>query len=432
MLSMLNNLTETTGLEVGPSPHGEPIPAPPINQHAPGLDASASAFRQVLANLTTAPDKTSETSAIEESLPADESRHPLPVTGTALPPSRFVQPEPPPVTGTPALKPHSTAVGLGISVPKPQTSASTGIKQGTSGESGIANHLLEPHHTKFSGENRADTFNGTATGVRGLHTSVLAAQPPSAADSAEHGSIVPADKQDPHGRTAPELQAQTLKPLAPTAMRQGVTLLAGPRHGLQPALRNASLDSAVSKESLDGAFLDAVTDTALERASDKADSVRERAGATAFRSALAAGTEPEPQLAEQVLAHVAKKASRKALGTAVELQLHPRELGTVQVRVEQMPEGQRIVLSGAEAQTRELLESQLPRLRNLMANAGLESVEVFIAHHDGDRREGSRHSTNTSQARLTESDEDSTADVAGDTTLTTPPRYHPGALSAYA
>ncbi|MGB0317292.1 MAG: flagellar hook-length control protein FliK [Pseudomonadales bacterium] len=70
----------------------------------------------------------------------------------------------------------------------------------------------------------------------------------------------------------------------------------------------------------------------------------------------------------------------------VELRLDPPELGKVTVRISVVGEEARVVFAAAQGGARELLESTLPRLREMFEEAGLTLGEAAV---DSGKRDGS-------------------------------------------
>jgi flagellar hook-length control protein FliK len=77
--------------------------------------------------------------------------------------------------------------------------------------------------------------------------------------------------------------------------------------------------------------------------------------------------------------------SRQGLQRA-ELQLHPAELGSVDVRITAENDQTSVVFTAANRSARELLEAEIPRLRELFAQAGVELGQVEVS----DRQPGER------------------------------------------
>ena len=117
---------------------------------------------------------------------------------------------------------------------------------------------------------------------------------------------------------------------------------------------------------------------------------------------LAAGTaKPAPGGVADQLGSAFAARFTSASGGTVDIQLTPRELGTVQIRVEQGDDGARVWLSASEPASRELIEAQLPRLRALMSDAGLTLADVQIAGRNPDS--GSRQTDRDETRQAAES-----------------------------
>ncbi|MGB5325669.1 MAG: flagellar hook-length control protein FliK, partial [Pseudomonadales bacterium] len=63
---------------------------------------------------------------------------------------------------------------------------------------------------------------------------------------------------------------------------------------------------------------------------------------------------------------------------SAEIQLNPPELGPMQVRIDTAEQSARVVISVHSTVAREALEAQLPRLRDLFANQGMDLVDVDV------------------------------------------------------
>lgn len=77
------------------------------------------------------------------------------------------------------------------------------------------------------------------------------------------------------------------------------------------------------------------------------------------------------------------------------VQVNPPELGPMDVRIRSRDDKTSVVFQAQNAVTREALDSELPRLRAMLADNGIENAEVSVDHDDthpesqfGDSREG--------------------------------------------
>lgn len=100
------------------------------------------------------------------------------------------------------------------------------------------------------------------------------------------------------------------------------------------------------------------------------------------------------------------------------VQINPPELGPVDVRIRTGDDKTSIVFQAQNAVTREALDAELPRLRMMLSDNGIEDAEVSVDHddttpenQDGERREGfARGDTDDGQPG-----DDGLAGSAGDT-----------------
>lgn len=65
-----------------------------------------------------------------------------------------------------------------------------------------------------------------------------------------------------------------------------------------------------------------------------------------------------------------------------DLQLNPPELGPLQVRIESSEQAARVSFAISHPATRDVLESQIPRLRDLFSDRGLDLLDVDVGDHE--------------------------------------------------
>lgn len=84
-----------------------------------------------------------------------------------------------------------------------------------------------------------------------------------------------------------------------------------------------------------------------------------------------------------------------------ELQLHPAELGLLEIQISAGDDGTTVSFITHNADARHLIEDSMPRLRELLANQGMQLGESHVSQHsEGQRREHeTRSGPGTQQAR---------------------------------
>ncbi|MCH1492301.1 MAG: flagellar hook-length control protein FliK [Luminiphilus sp.] len=89
-----------------------------------------------------------------------------------------------------------------------------------------------------------------------------------------------------------------------------------------------------------------------------------------------------PEFADEVLARVRMIQGRN--GTEARLNLHPAELGRLQIAITSEGEATRVAFVVENAQAKEALEQAMPRLREFLQQAGLQLTDSSVAQQ-GDR-----------------------------------------------
>jgi flagellar hook-length control protein FliK len=87
-------------------------------------------------------------------------------------------------------------------------------------------------------------------------------------------------------------------------------------------------------------------------------------------------------LGERVLWHLSRGHAR------AELRLNPPELGPLEVRIAVHRDEASVHFTTASGPVREALESALPRLRELFAEAGIQLADAGVSSRDPGRRDG--------------------------------------------
>lgn len=90
------------------------------------------------------------------------------------------------------------------------------------------------------------------------------------------------------------------------------------------------------------------------------------------------------------------------------IEISPRELGTVDVHLSMNDSGLRVHLSAAQAQTRELLQNELPRLREILQQAGVQLADAQVGR-EAPGRDTARNRTQGQGAGKTRDEDDSFA-----------------------
>lgn len=122
-----------------------------------------------------------------------------------------------------------------------------------------------------------------------------------------------------------------------------------------------------------------------------------------------------PQLPEQIGERVVIAAAGQ-LGKA-EIRLTPQGMGSIQIDIQYTDDGASVQLQAVNAQARELLEAGLPRLREMLDNAGIRLNDAAVSQGgadqrgnesgksaDGERAHAGRSPTSSADGPVTESD----------------------------
>ena len=107
----------------------------------------------------------------------------------------------------------------------------------------------------------------------------------------------------------------------------------------------------------------------------------------------APSTQRPQLLADAVWAQFNWMADRSINRATIEL--HPEDLGQIDIELQLDGKSLRVEFVASQAETRQLLESALPKLRELFANNGLQMTGADV--HDGRTGHGSGHSPGPSQ-----------------------------------
>jgi len=78
---------------------------------------------------------------------------------------------------------------------------------------------------------------------------------------------------------------------------------------------------------------------------------------------------------------------------SADIQLEPRELGRLDIRVNMSADATQITFASGHAGVRDTLESQVPRLRELFSQQGLAQPDVNVADHSRQQHNGSQDDT---------------------------------------
>jgi hypothetical protein len=181
-------------------------------------------------------------------------------------------------------------------------------------------------------------------------------------------------------------------------------------HNRSPSARNAAVNEA--------AQLAARLDAGLQVS-----------GASSAPGNLATATHPSalPAAAGQTFEHIAWMGRQGR--SEARLQLHPAELGKVDIRLQVEGKEARVHLSVQQAAVREALEQLLPRLRETLAGQGIELTDATVDDSSQQQPEDSRQQF-ASHSGSTASENDASDSRDGDSPSLA--RQHQGLLDAYA
>lgn len=120
-------------------------------------------------------------------------------------------------------------------------------------------------------------------------------------------------------------------------------------------------------------------------------------------NARSAAGKPEPVLRDQLTtpfgnarwhADFAGKLRVLSQGnvSTVELNLNPAELGAIDIRIKSLDDGTVINFFTANANTREVIDASLPRLRELLADSGIQLQHGDVSERNSDSQRSESHS----------------------------------------
>lgn len=113
------------------------------------------------------------------------------------------------------------------------------------------------------------------------------------------------------------------------------------------------------------------------------------------------------------------------------IEISPRELGQIDVRLSMDDSGLKLHLSAAHAQTRELLQSELPRLRESLQQGGVLLTDAQVGREAPGQRQGG-HAGQPPMPENARSSRSGERDSDAATSSTTVWRSRKGLLDDYA
>ena len=156
----------------------------------------------------------------------------------------------------------------------------------------------------------------------------------------------------------------------------------GPQQGIQPATPQST--SAPSPQLT---ALDAQPPIFVQAAQGTETSSAPAPRATAADAWVTADPELPGQIAQRVLQSAAQNLSQ------LRIQLHPLELGQLDIHFKLNAEQLELTFTAQHGATRELIESYLPNLRQLLSDSGIQLGDVDVKHgSDGLRQQADRGS----------------------------------------
>lgn len=93
------------------------------------------------------------------------------------------------------------------------------------------------------------------------------------------------------------------------------------------------------------------------------------------------------------------------------IEISPRELGAIDVRLSVDDRGLSVQLSAAQAQTREMLQAELPRLREALQQGGLQLADAQVGR-EAPGRQGERHAAQSQGAGPSQGNEEGETAIA--------------------
>ena len=143
-----------------------------------------------------------------------------------------------------------------------------------------------------------------------------------------------------------------------------------------------------------------------------------------FNLSLKQGTEQAPQMQQMIqrftpvmnqqLITMVSKGIQQA-----EIRLDPPELGQMMVRIQVQGDSTQVQFQVSQHQTRELVEQAMPRLREMLAEQGMQLTDGQVSQGDGRNGQGEQGSGAGNGSTATETDEISAEDMLTRSNLST-------------
>lgn len=130
----------------------------------------------------------------------------------------------------------------------------------------------------------------------------------------------------------------------------------------------------------------------------------------AAESALAPVFIQEPQAAQQLKERVMYQVGQKI--QSAEVRLAPEELGSVQIKLNMQQEQLSVQFVVQQVQAKEALEQQMPRLRELLQQQGVELMDSQVSQQQQQQQSRQERSSSTGRTGVTEQDGFHDADKA--------------------
>ena len=92
------------------------------------------------------------------------------------------------------------------------------------------------------------------------------------------------------------------------------------------------------------------------------------------------------EVVQQIVHHVEARIQNRS--TEMHLQLNPKELGAIDIRMVSDPQGVSVTFSAEQPATGRLLETQLNQLHQSLTDTGVQIAGLNIGQHSQPRQEG--------------------------------------------
>lgn len=141
---------------------------------------------------------------------------------------------------------------------------------------------------------------------------------------------------------------------------------------------------------------EAATPVTASPLSGPAGTLRSAGTETVAAQTFADASAPETAVSRQISSQLI--AMRMDGQSVAKLQLHPAELGALEIRIAMQDEGAVVSINAQQQGTRDLIEASLPRLRELFESSGSQLLDVDVSGSDNGKSDNSASDQQRSDA----------------------------------